>query len=154
MRGLFLIQIIGTPGHMINAAMVPNHTKSTRSDVMFTVTKQSQSRVDIDISGGLDSNIMSAGLDALLDASQGVEHGQMLYTIRDFELPTLGALGIEMSYLGKLFGLLGKFDRCAVLCDAGWIRTAAEVEGALIPGLKIKAFQLDEEKAAVAWLEV
>jgi hypothetical protein len=61
-------------------------------------------------------------------------------------------LGVEFSRLPKLFGLLGKFEKCAVLSDAAWLRTAAEVEGALFPGITIKAFKMDEEEAAEAWL--
>lgn len=119
---------------------------------MMTVTKPAPNRVDIALQGGIDANIMSAGLDALIAASKDVTEGQMLYTIEDFAMPTMGALGVELSHLGGLFSLLGKFDRCAVLCDTAWIRTAAEVEGALIPGLVIKSFLLNEKDAAEAWL--
>lgn len=121
---------------------------------MMTVSKPAPNRVDIALKGGIDSNIMEAGLDALIKASEDVEHGHMLYTIEDFQMPTLGALGIEFSRLGSLFSLARKFDRCAVLCDTGWIRTAAEVEGALIPGFAIKSFHLNEKSAAEAWLSV
>lgn len=121
---------------------------------MMTVTKRADDRVDIELNGGIDANIMNAAMDNLIEASEGVEHGKMLYTITDFELPTFGALDIEMRYVGKLFGLLGKFDRCAVLSDSGFIRTTAEVEGALLPGLEIKAFHIDEKSAAEAWLNV
>lgn len=121
---------------------------------MLTVSKTAPNRVDLDINGGIDANIMTAGLDELLLASEDVVNGTMLYTITDFEMPTLGALGVEFSRLTKLFSLLGKYNKCAVLCDQGWIRTAAEVEGALIPGLAIKSFHLNERSAAEAWLAV
>ncbi len=75
----------------------------------------------------------------------------MLYRIDDFALPTLGAIGVEMSRLPELFELIGKFDRSAVLAEKKWIQSASELEGALIPGLTIKTFDLDEE--AEAWLE-
>jgi hypothetical protein len=39
-----------------------------------------------------------------------------------------------------------------VLSDTAWLRTATEVEGALIPELEIKAFDLHEAGAAEAWL--
>ena len=38
------------------------------------------------------------------------------------------------------------------MSDTGWIKKAAEIEGALIPGLVIKSFDLDAEDAAEAWL--
>ena len=120
---------------------------------MFKVTKVSDGRVDLEISGTIDTQAMETGLDALIAHSDEIENGVMLYTITNFTWPGLGAIGVELSRLPKLFGLLGKFDKCAVLSDASWLRTAAEVEGKIIPGLAIKAFELDERAAAEAWLE-
>ena len=119
---------------------------------MFTVTKPKANRVDIELNGGIDANIMTAGLEKLFRLSEGMEKGMMLYKITD--LPTLGAIGAEVLELPKMFKIIGKFERCAVLCDQGWIRTAAEIEGALIPNLEIKSFHLNEASAAEAWLEV
>lgn len=119
---------------------------------MLTITKPSENRVDIELRGELDADTMRTALDDLIEKSENVTGGRMLYRIPEFAMPTLGAIGVEFSRLPKLFGLLGKFDRCAVLSDAGWIRTAAEVEGRLFPGIEIKAFALDEVEAAEAWL--
>ncbi|MFT6169087.1 MAG: hypothetical protein ACJAR9_001203 [Celeribacter sp.] len=119
---------------------------------MLTVTKPSPSRVNIELTGALDADAMRIGLDKLIDLSEGVEHGQMFYEISDFSLPTLGAFGVEMSRLPKLFGLLGKFDKCAVICDTAWLRKAAVVEGALFPGLDIKSYEPSEVAQAEAWL--
>ena len=119
---------------------------------MLTVTKPAPNRVDIALSGALDAETMEASLVALIEKSADVTNGRMLYTITDLSMPSLGAIGVEFKHLPKLFGLLGKFDRCAVVCDAGWIRTAAEIEGALFPGIEIKSFELGETDAAEAWL--
>lgn len=120
---------------------------------MLTITKPGPNRVDIELSGRIDSEEMARGLDDLLEKSQDVNAGVMLYRITSFAFPDLGAIAVEMARLPKLFGLLGRFDRCAVLSDAAWIRTAAEVEGALFPGIDIKGFDLSEEDAAEAWLK-
>ncbi|MGJ8604318.1 MAG: STAS/SEC14 domain-containing protein [Marivita sp.] len=119
---------------------------------MLTITKTEANRVDIDLSGKIDSEEMAKGLDDLLDMSQDVNAGRMLYTITSFAFPDLGAMAVEMARLPKLIGLLGRYDRCAVLCDTGWIRTAAEIEGALFPGIDIKGFELSERDTAEAWL--
>ncbi len=119
---------------------------------MFRVIPNGPNRIDIEFSGKLDSDEMRTALDELIGKSKNVEHGRMLYRIEDFELPTLGAIGVELSRLPELFRLIGKFDRAAVLASKKWIQTVSEIEGALIPGLKIKAFDLDEEAAAEAWL--
>jgi hypothetical protein len=119
---------------------------------MLNVTKHSADRLDIELSGHLDADGMRAGLDQLIALSEGMQHGQMLYKISDFSLPTLGAFGVEMSRLPKLFGLLAKFDKCAVISDTAWLRKAAMVEGALFPGLDIKSFEPDDMALAEAWL--
>ena len=43
-------------------------------------------------------------------------------------------------------------DRVAVVADQQWLRTASQMEGALIPGLTIKAFDSIREAEAEAWL--
>lgn len=119
---------------------------------MLKITKPAANRVDIELSGTLDAETMRVALDDLIAKSEDVTGGRMLYTVTDFSLPTLGALGVELQRLPKLFALLGKFERCAVLSDTGWLRTAAEIEGAVIPGIAIKSFELHEAEAAEAWL--
>ena len=119
---------------------------------MLKITKPAIDRVDIELDGELDADMMRDALDDLIAKSEGVENGRMLYRITEFSMPTLGAIGVELSRLPGLFSLLGKFDRCAVLSDAAWIRNVAVVEGALIPGLEIKAYDLDETDAAKVWL--
>lgn len=120
---------------------------------MFHVSRRGENRIDIDFSGKLDSQAMRAALDDLLFKSEGISHGRMLYRIGDFDLPTLGAVGVELSRLPHLFRFIRRFDRCAVVAGKEWLRKASEVEGALIPGLTIKAFDLHQEAEASAWLE-
>lgn len=119
---------------------------------MLKITKPSSNRVDLELSGPLDSASMSKGLDELLEKSEDISNGLMLYTITDFSMPSLGAIGVELQRLPKLFGLLGKFDRCAFICDESWLRTAAEIEGKLFPGIDIKSFQSNEADQAEKWL--
>ena len=119
---------------------------------MLTVTKPAPDRVDIMLSGIVDAGAMRAGLDELIRQSEGVKNGRMLYRITDFAMPTLGAFGVELGRLPKLFALVGRFDRCAVVSDTAWLRRAAEIEGALIPGLEIRSFDLPDAAAAEGWL--
>lgn len=119
---------------------------------MLTITKPTPNRIDIEFRGALDAETMRTALDDLIEKSEGVTNGRMLYKVPEFSMPTLGAISVELKRLPKLFGLLSKFDRCAVLSDASWIRTAAEIEGALFPGIQIKSFELDDAEAAEAWL--
>ena len=100
---------------------------------MFRVTPNGANRLDIEFSGKLDSDDMKAAIDDMVSKAKDIEHGRMLYRIGDFKLPTLGAIGVELSRLPKLFGLIRNFDRVAVLADKNWVKTASEIEGALMP---------------------
>ncbi|KJZ21256.1 STAS/SEC14 domain-containing protein [Loktanella sp. S4079] len=119
---------------------------------MIKITVPTPNRIDLVLNGAIDADTMRMALDDFIAKAEGISDGRMLYTVQNFALPTLGAFGVELSKLPKLLRAVGKFDRCALLSDAGWLRTAAEVEGALIPGLKIKSFELAEVDAAEAWL--
>lgn len=119
---------------------------------MFKVVKSGVNRLDIELSGKLDSNNMKVVLDELLSSAEDIKNGRMFYRIEDFDIPTLGAMGVELSRLPELFKLIRKFDRVAVLVNKNWIKKASEIEGVLIPGLEIKAFDLDEEVEAENWL--
>ena len=119
---------------------------------MFKVVKRDTNRLDIDLSGKLDSNNMKVVIDELLSSAEDIKQGKMLYRMEGFDFPTFGAIGIELSRIPELFKLIRKFDRIAVLADKNWVKKAGEIEGALIPGLEIKAFDLDEEAEADNWL--
>ncbi len=119
---------------------------------MFKVVENGTNRLDIEMSGKLDVELMKVALDELESKSENIETGKMLYVVLDFQLPTLGAIGIEFSRLPSMFGLMKKFDRAAVLTDKTWLKKASEFEGALFPGLEIRAFNIDEKAEAEAWL--
>ena len=119
---------------------------------MLIVTKPKLNRIDVELSAILDSDMMAAGLDDLFEKSKDITNGVMMYKIPSFTMPTGGALVAEMMRLPHLFSMIGHFNRCAVLTDIGWLQTAAKIEGALIPGLEIRCFDLEDGAAAEAWL--
>ncbi|MGI9570137.1 MAG: STAS/SEC14 domain-containing protein [Desulfobulbia bacterium] len=126
--------------------------KSLIGEIMFRVTKIETNRLDIELSGKLNSEEMQIALDELENKSEDIENGIMLYDVIDFHLPSLGAIVIEFSRLPSMFGLIKKFRRAAVLADINWIKKASEFEGMLIPGLEIKAFNRDQKEEAETWL--
>ena len=119
---------------------------------MFNITRNGANRLDIELSGKLNTDEMKVALDDLVSKSQEIEEGKMLYDVIDFHLPFLGAIAIELSRIPAMFGLIKKFDRAAVLSDKAWIKKVSELEGALYPGLEIKAFDRDQRAEAEAWL--
>ena len=119
---------------------------------MFKVVRNGKNRLDIELSGKLNTEEMKTALDELESKSENIKNGKMLYEIIDFHLPSLGAIGVELSRLPSMFALVKKFDRAAVLTDKTWIEKASELEGLLYPNLEIKAFNRDQKEEAEAWL--
>jgi len=119
---------------------------------MFKVTQNGMNRLDIEMSGKLNSEEMQTALDELVSKSKNIENGKMLYDVIDFHLPSLGAIGIEFSRLPSMFGLMKKFNRAVILTDKTWLKKVSEFEGVLYPGLEIKAFNRDQKEEAEAWL--
>ena len=119
---------------------------------MFKVKQDGKNRLDIQISGKFNTDGMKMALDQLVSKSKNIENGKMLYDIIDFHLPSLDAIAIEFSRLPSMFGFLKRFDRAAVLTDKTWLKKVSELEGALFPGLEIKAFNRDQKVEAEDWL--
>ncbi|KDM91496.1 STAS/SEC14 domain-containing protein [Photobacterium galatheae] len=120
---------------------------------MFSVEKVGDDRLDIAMSGKLDAQMMGLALDELLEKSAEIEHGKMLFDVVEYHLPSLGAIGVELSRIPAMMGFIRKFDRAAVLSDQDWVKKISELEGTLMPGLTIKAFSRDQREEAVTWLE-
>ena len=119
---------------------------------MFKVISNGINRLDIEMSGKLNSDEMKTAIDEIASKSKNIKNGKMLYEVIDFHLPSLGAIAIEFSRLPSMFGLMNKFDRAAVLTDKTWLKKVSEFEGAFYPGLEIKAFNRDQKAEAEAWL--
>ena len=120
---------------------------------MLSIERAGANRLDLKMSGKLDADAMGKALDAFVSESEGIENGVVLCDVVDYQLPTLGALSVEFSRLPRLFGLLKRFRRAAVLTGKKWIKTVSELEGKLTPGLEIRAFDRDKKTDAEAWLE-
>jgi len=119
---------------------------------MFKVEQNGTNRLDVQLSGKLDTEEMKIALEELVSKSKEIEKGKMLYDVIDFHLPSLGAIAIEFSRLPSMFRFIRKFERAAVLTDKNWIKKVSEFEGMLIPGLEIKAFDRNRKEEAEAWL--
>lgn len=120
---------------------------------MFKVTRK-ENRLEIEMSGRLDSESMKVALDEIASKSADIANGTMLYDVVDFHLPSLGAIVIEFSRLPAMWGLLKKFRRAAVLTDKAWLKKVSEFEGMLYPGIQIRAFAREQRREAEAWLSV
>lgn len=120
---------------------------------MFQVTRESDRRLNVEFSGKLDKETMKRLLDELMAKSVDISQGALLLRIDEFDFPSLGAIGVELSRMPSLFRFIRRFDRAAVVVDKAWVRKASAIEGALIPGLDLKAFDLSQSAEAEAWLQ-
>jgi hypothetical protein len=120
---------------------------------MFQVTRVNDRRLDVVYSGKITEESFQLLVDHMFNASTGFKHGRVLYRLEDFHRPDWSALAAELSRISQLFMLVRRFDRCALVADKKWVRLAGKIEGALIPGVQIKAFKTGEQAAAEAWLE-
>lgn len=113
-------------------------------------TSEKDGLLYIEISGRIDAEAMREGLDAFLALAEARDKIRCVYTITDIEIPPLDALMVEFGYFGRLFQLLGKLDRVALIANQDWVRNAAAVESLIIPGLEIRSYPNAE--AAMEWL--
>ncbi len=120
---------------------------------MLNIKKVSPRQINLTLSDRIDAIAMKSGLDELLEMSTDMIGGRILYTIEDFQWPTPGAILVEFQYIPRLITLLPRFDKCAVLSNIEWIKTAARMEGMLLPGLTIETFALNDEAVAQNWLD-
>jgi hypothetical protein len=89
---------------------------------MFKVIPNGVNRLDIEMSGKLNTEDMKIVLGELVNKSTNIKNGKMLYEVIDFHLPSLGAMVVEFSRLPAMFGFLKKFDRAAVLTDKACLK--------------------------------
>ena len=120
---------------------------------MMNIIKVSSNRVNLEFSGKIDRDQMKKVLDDMFAAIVVMKHGLLMCRIGELEMPTIEAIVVELKNLPKIFRLVQKIDRIAVVCDQGWIQTATKIESKFIPGLAMKSFDLDKESAAIEWLE-
>lgn len=119
---------------------------------MIKIERVGENRLDIEMSGKIDSADMARVLDELVEKSEGFENGKMLFDVIEYQLPTLGAITLELSRMPQMFGFIKRFRRAAVLSDKTWLKSVSELKGALMPWLEIKGFDRDERTAALKWL--
>jgi|SRR5688500_14402625 len=119
---------------------------------MISITRPQPDRLDVTFAGKLDADAMRTALDQLVEQSQDIENGRMLYSIGDFDFPSFGAVAVEISRIGQMLRVFRRFRRVAVVADAAWVRGISQFEGALFPGMEVKAFPEARRGDAEAWL--
>jgi hypothetical protein len=119
---------------------------------MISLTKISDTRLNLEVTGTVDPEDMSHALKDFETKTEGMEHGVLLYQLHDFEMPSASTLAVKLADLPRWFGVMKRIKKIALIADKLWIRRMAEFEGLLIPGIAIKSFEANEGAQAEAWL--
>ena len=72
-----------------------------------------------------------------------------LTAVADF---TFAAIAVEFGHIPTLMKWIYSLDRIAIISDDAWLRSAARLESALLPGVAYAVYDDDEADAARAWV--
>lgn len=119
---------------------------------MFKVSRIEDKRLNLEFSGTLNPEEMEVAIQEFISAAQGIKMGVMMFEIGEFNFPSLQTLGVKLSRVPTLFKLIRNFEKVAIITDKKWLQRVGELEGLLIPGLTIRAFNVIEKAKAEVWL--
>ncbi|MGY6552553.1 MAG: STAS/SEC14 domain-containing protein [Erythrobacter sp.] len=78
--------------------------------------------------------------------------GNILFDLVSMASMPLGVMASEVGQLPAMMQWLYRLDRIAIISDEEWIRTAARLESALLPGVSYAVYDADEAERAKAWI--
>lgn len=78
--------------------------------------------------------------------------GNLLIDVTSMAAFSWSAVLEELGHMPMLMKCFYGFDRIAIISDEKWIRTAARLESALLPGIVYQVYDDDEADAARAWV--
>ena len=78
--------------------------------------------------------------------------GNLLIDMSKMDDITGAGLRAQLKNVPALLRFVYSLDRIAFISHQEWLRTAARLESALLPGVEYKVYDTDEEDAAVAWV--
>lgn len=114
----------------------------TNGDVIAAETSGKVSRAEMEE--------MLDRIEAAIDANETVH---FFCSIADYDGFETDGLPDIMARGWKLIGKREKLGRIAVVTDTSWLRWAARLESALLPGISYETFTMDERDRALAWVE-
>lgn len=78
--------------------------------------------------------------------------GNLLIDVTSLADISLSAVLKEMGHMAMFAKYIYSLNRIAIVSDEEWIRTAARLESAVLPGLVYQVYDDDEAEAARAWI--
>ena len=114
---------------------------------MITITRTAPDRLDIVARGTLDERAVESAADEL--DRYLVEGAALLIDLR--ELGDVTARGLARDVVEGV--RLARCRRIALVAEERWLRAASRVDGAVLPGVEVRAFEPHRMEAARDWLE-
>lgn len=120
---------------------------------MLNFLPSSDDVIAAEFSGKVSRAEMDEMLDRLEAAVETNEKTHFFCAIENYEGFETDGLPHIMSRGWQLIGKREKLGLIAVVTDTTWLRWAARLESALLPGISYETFTMDERDRALAWVE-
>ena len=104
------------------------------------------------VSGVIAAESMKEGLEWVRGARGEREDFNIRVNMAKADFPDLSAVSKGFRGVADFLRAVPEASKCALVTDSMFIQNTAKVEGAVIPGLTIRAFNSDEEDYAAAWI--
>lgn len=91
-------------------------------------------------------------IDFVKERGEAGEGGNLLIDTTSLADFSFAAVVREFGHMGMFLKYIYALDRIAIISDEEWIRTAARLESALLPGVVYQVYDDDEADAALAWV--
>lgn len=109
--------------------------------------------IAVRIEGHISHSEMNALLERCEAAVADNEETHFYCEIANYEGFEAHGFALIMARGWQLIGKREKLGRIAVVTDTSWLRWAARVESALLPGISYETFTMNERNEALAWVE-
>ncbi len=119
----------------------------------YEMTKPTPDQLTFRLKGKIDADTMRVMLDEFFTLAEPMSDAKLLYIAEKAELPSIAAIGVEMTRLPKLLPVASNFTRCAVVASESWVKLASQVQGKLSPNLVMETFEPHEVSVAQTWLD-
>jgi len=80
------------------------------------------------------------------------EGGSLLIDLTALADFSFSAVSDELMHIPSMLKFVYSLDRIAIISDEEWLRSAARLESALLPGVEYQVYDDDEAEAALAWV--
>lgn len=106
----------------------------------------------MDVNGRVGEAELKEGLSWFDERTEANDNYNICIDLRAEEFKDLSAVSREFKNVAYMLRHAKAAQKCAIISDSAFVRNSAKVEGAVIPGLEIEAFDVTDRDPAVAWL--